>query len=195
MGAFSSNVHVGAVGGHLHVGATRGWCWVYDHPDARNDVDGNVMALTSVERSRRFRSRHPDRTKASAKRRYASEHGKAVRHAYDASERGKALRRAIAVSGRGKALRRAGSLRYKYGIEEADYRRMWGEQEGCCALCCRPLSGIVHVDHDHRSGKIRGLLHLKCNAAMGMLDRDLMRLRLAATYLDKHTPVEAVILT
>lgn len=56
-------------------------------------------------------------------------------------------------------------LRRTYGITEADYLALLKHQGGGCAICSRkPAPGKnLHVDHDHRSGLVRGLLCLTCN--------------------------------
>lgn len=59
---------------------------------------------------------------------------------------------------------RAAYLKSKYGITEADYEGMLGEQNGVCAICLRPPKKIrLAIDHNHASGKIRGLLCKRCN--------------------------------
>jgi hypothetical protein len=53
----------------------------------------------------------------------------------------------------------------KYGIELDDVKRMEAEQDFCCAICGerKPLS----IDHNHATGKVRGLLCCGCNAGLG----------------------------
>ena len=56
-------------------------------------------------------------------------------------------------------------VRY-YGISVADYRAMFEKQDGKCAICKRhqsELSKKLSVDHDHKTGKVRGLLCSHCN--------------------------------
>lgn len=43
----------------------------------------------------------------------------------------------------------------------------------------------LHVDHDHVSGKMRGLLCQKCNHGIGLMGEDPDRLRRAARYLEE----------
>jgi hypothetical protein len=53
-----------------------------------------------------------------------------------------------------------------YGLGRDDYYAILGEQEGRCAVCCGPSgreSGYFDVDHDHATGKVRGLLCNSCN--------------------------------
>ena len=83
------------------------------------------------------------------------------------------------------AVMRAAHLKRKYGITPEDYERRLAQQGGGCAVCGRaPKAGkSLHVDHDHETGYVRGLLCFKCNAALGQLDDDLERIERALTYV------------
>ncbi|HVM39239.1 MAG TPA: endonuclease VII domain-containing protein [Acidimicrobiia bacterium] len=80
---------------------------------------------------------------------------------------------------------REGHLRRKYGITQADYERMLADQGGGCAICGDPPpeSVSLHVDHDHESGAIRGLLCVRCNNALGLLREESGVLALVEHYL------------
>jgi hypothetical protein len=72
---------------------------------------------------------------------------------------------------------RDNDLRREFGITLADYDRMLAAQHGVCASCSRPPSGnknnsVLHVDHDHETGDVRGLLCGDCNRALGILRDD-----------------------
>ena len=57
-------------------------------------------------------------------------------------------------------------LRHKYGITEADYNRQLKEQDYSCAICKKLASNFkkrLAVDHNHKTGKARGLLCFYCN--------------------------------
>lgn len=65
----------------------------------------------------------------------------------------------------------------KYGITPAEYAAMLAVQQGVCAICEQPeLSSIkgtprsLSVDHDHATGRIRGLLCTRCNSMLGYLE-------------------------
>ena len=62
-------------------------------------------------------------------------------------------------------------LRKLYGITVADYEQMLLNQGGVCAICgkinTRQLK--LAVDHNHKTGKIRGLLCDRCNRGIGLL--------------------------
>lgn len=68
---------------------------------------------------------------------------------------------------RNKAAKWAYNLRDNYGITAEDYLLLWTYQGGVCYLC--HTEGDLVVDHCHTTGRVRGLLHGKCNSALGML--------------------------
>lgn len=68
-------------------------------------------------------------------------------------------------------------LKRNFGLSIADFDRMLEKQGGVCAICGRkpPFGRIKNlaVDHDHKTGKIRGLLCNKCNSFLGYVRDDL----------------------
>jgi hypothetical protein len=82
------------------------------------------------------------------------------------------------------SMRRAG-LR-KYGLTEAHYTTMLERQGGGCAICgtkdC-PSGVRLAVDHDHSTGKVRGILCSPCNTAIGKLRDDTSLMQRAIQYL------------
>ena len=92
--------------------------------------------------------------------------------------------------GRGSATR---YLLRKYGITQADYNALLAKQKGGCAICGRKPSARIslHVDHDHRTKRIRGLLCFRCNNAIGDFGDNPELIRHAAAYLYAlHRPPE-----
>lgn len=79
-------------------------------------------------------------------------------------------------------------LRSKYGISSDDRDKMLADQKGCCAICkvSEPSGYNWHVDHDHVTGKVRGLLCSKCNQGLGLFDEKTSNLEEAIKYLRKH---------
>lgn len=65
------------------------------------------------------------------------------------------------------------------------YDEMWIEQIGLCPICYKTLPNDYSsaIDHNHTTGKIRGLLHSNCNSALGMLDDRSFNALQAAVYL------------
>lgn len=64
-------------------------------------------------------------------------------------------------------------LRRKYGITLEDYATLFKGQKGKCAICGnKPKKQSLHVDHDHKSGRVRGLLCFRCNYGFGFFRYD-----------------------
>jgi len=83
-------------------------------------------------------------------------------------------------------VQRRAELKRLYGITLEDYVEMFDNQNGVCAICfqeCKTKNSLS-VDHDHITGKVRGLLCNACNRAIGMLGDNAENLRRAADYLD-----------
>lgn len=75
----------------------------------------------------------------------------------------------------------------KYNLTPGMFNTMLEEQDGGCAICGRESQkGNLHVDHDHDTGKVRGLLCRNCNLALGLMDDDRRRLGAAIRYLTEH---------
>jgi hypothetical protein len=72
-------------------------------------------------------------------------------------------------------------LRHRYGISGADEQAMIAIQRSLCAICCNGKA--EHIDHDHETGRVRGVLCPGCNSGMGQLRDDPAALRRAADYL------------
>jgi hypothetical protein len=76
----------------------------------------------------------------------------------------------------------------RYGLSKEDIDRLRVEQGSRCAICCTPFelskkTGGFHIDHNHTSGAVRGLLCPLCNLALGMFGDDKQRIGLAIAYL------------
>lgn len=99
-------------------------------------------------------------------------------------------RRSPAARQRYTVARRRHLLRTKYGLTADDLVRMLEAQGGQCAICHRSASAESYgkpkqfaVDHDHKTGRVRGLLCDWCNRGIGFLGEDPDRLIAAAEYL------------
>lgn len=98
-------------------------------------------------------------------------------------ERARAGKRA--ANARRRDLNREDHLRRAFGFSTAEYEAMLAQQGGGCAICRRPPDEArsLHVDHDHGSGQVRGLLCFSCNAGPGQFREDPQRLLEAVAYL------------
>jgi hypothetical protein len=89
-------------------------------------------------------------------------------------------------------------VRRKYGLSMQFLEAMLVRQAGSCAICSKPWQECstakrvqhevvflqyLYVDHDHESGRVRGLLCNACNTAIGLLEEDRARIRAALAYL------------
>jgi Recombination endonuclease VII len=122
------------------------------------------MAFTRAEISARYRERHPDKAKATQ---------------VASNEKRKGTR---------KEYRRYRTVK-KYGITQTEYDAMLEAQNGACFICGSPhgdprhSAGIFHIDHCHRSGKVRSLLCAKCNLAVGHIENHPGGIVAIASYL------------
>lgn len=82
------------------------------------------------------------------------------------------------------------TLRKRYGISPELYEELLLKQEGRCAICGSNNPGgrfkYFNVDHNHSTGKIRGLLCLYCNTGLGKFGDNTTFLRKAVEYLEEN---------
>lgn len=79
-----------------------------------------------------------------------------------------------------------------YSISVEQYDRMLAEQSGHCAICnsVEPGGkGAWHIDHDHATGKVRGLLCNRCNAGLGYFRDNMANLERAIAYLEVSSAI------
>ena len=89
---------------------------------------------------------------------------------------------------------RAGQVK-RYGLTLDDFDAKFEAQSGTCAMCGAALRkhgerenmrGVAHIDHDHATGRVRGLICVSCNHFIGHIEKH-NRGELAAAYLAKHS--------
>lgn len=69
-------------------------------------------------------------------------------------------------------------MKLKYNEIKQTRERILLQQEGCCALCQHPIVDDAVLDHDHKTGKIRRVLHRGCNALLGKIENNMPRNRI-----------------
>lgn len=114
---------------------------------------------------------------------------------YEANrEKIRAESRAYGQTPEGRREAREYNLKRLYGLTVAEFDEMANRQGGKCLICCRPPGGVrpLVVDHDHATGKIRGLLCNKCNAGIGQFEDAPERLISASEYLKEHMSLVSV---
>lgn len=93
---------------------------------------------------------------------------------------------------------RRGALDRKYGVSVEGYAALLATQAGCCAICgaieshkrngksCR-----LAVDHNHKTGRVRGLLCVNCNRLVGIIESRSGLLAKAEIYVKRYSDSEA----
>lgn len=83
---------------------------------------------------------------------------------------------------------RASQRKCMYGITAEDFASLLRKQRGVCAICNQSCSTgrQLAVDHDHATGKVRGLLCSRCNRGLGHFKDDVLQLQAALAYLLEH---------
>jgi len=77
-------------------------------------------------------------------------------------------------------------LMHSYGITVEEYDEMFITQDERCLICNNKSKKRLSVDHDHNTGKVRGLLCSKCNTGIGMFGDDYHLVLRASEYLKEH---------
>ncbi len=83
-------------------------------------------------------------------------------------------------------------IQRRFGITQEQYEAILKKQDGLCAICSKPQGSGTNqdkrlaVDHDHKTGKIRGLLCTNCNPGLGFFKDDIVFLKRAIEYLERQ---------
>lgn len=81
----------------------------------------------------------------------------------------------------------------RYKISRDQFNAAWKLQKGQCAICSKKLGRHTsknprcHIDHNHRTAQVRGLLCRSCNTAIGLFADSISSLRRAILYLERPT--------
>ena len=84
---------------------------------------------------------------------------------------------------------RSRNLKLKYGMTTSDWSTLFAAQGESCAICKSPKPGNKlgwSTDHDHLTGKVRGILCRSCNLMLGNAEDNAERMQLAVAYLKRH---------
>jgi hypothetical protein len=110
----------------------------------------------------------------------------------DVQERDRRYKREWARTNYNPQAGRNKNLQNNYGISIAEFNQLFESQGGKCAVCENTLevkgkgAFTAHVDHDHKTGKVRGLLCQSCNFVLGHGRDDVNILVKAINYLLKN---------
>lgn len=126
-------------------------------------------------RMKRFRKAHPG---------YETPYTKARRKADPEHDRELRRRAKNKIRPSGLTVEKHRQLQAKYGIDDIDYVAMLTVVPGCAICGGKPRSGrALHVDHDHRTGRVRGLLCDMCNTGLAGFRDSPRLLAMAIDYL------------
>lgn len=148
--------------------------WKKNHPEKNREYYRKNYAIHREERNKRslkYHYDHPEQIKKNFQK-WMSSH----------REERKLYQRKNWLSHR-----KDSYLKRKYGISNLAYLKLLNEQNCQCAICGIPqieLKESLHVDHDHDTGIVRGLLCRRCNAMLGMADDSIERFQKAIEYLE-----------
>lgn len=76
-------------------------------------------------------------------------------------------------------------VKKEYGLSQIEVEEMLAKQNFECEICKASIKTKYHIDHCHKTGKVRSLLCSKCNQAIGLLDEDQSKIQNAADYLKR----------
>jgi hypothetical protein len=142
--------------------------------------------MTSAEKSRRYREKHPDRCLEKGRKWYREKYA-----AYSVKNRKKLNEQSKKWALEHPEKKKAAALRYRnahkeevnerrrqlrYGLRPGQFMEMLQSQRGLCAICKKTMT-TPHVDHCHQTGRVRGLLCHPCNVGIGCFrdSRDLLK--------------------
>ena len=77
---------------------------------------------------------------------------------------------------------RKSNLKMRYGLQQNEFLQISKKQKGKCLICKKKTKRLC-IDHNHKTGKVRGLLCQNCNAALGMVDENVVILKDMIRYL------------
>lgn len=148
--------------------------WVLENPEKHR------------ESSRRSVERRREKIRETARMKYAADPEAVRRKKRDWYHRNPGQRRLVARKyyATNPGNQRAATLKYQYGVTREAFAAMLIAQSGRCASCGEAFHKTPHVDHNHVTGTVRGLLCSPCNTGIGHFRDSTDRLRMAIVYLE-----------
>ncbi len=79
----------------------------------------------------------------------------------------------------------------KYNLTEKSYAKLLCSQDNSCAICTANLESLnsrqVHIDHNHSTGRVRGILCNKCNQGLGLFNESILLFKKAVYYMGQES--------
>jgi hypothetical protein len=130
------------------------------------------QAYNATPKIKAYQKAYKKAHKEEEKAYYANQEGKARQKARNARPEAKATHKAycnnLENKTKFKKYQRVHRMK-KYGLTPEQYNEMLIKQNNCCAICGRnqsELKQVLAVDHNHKTGKVRGLVCFKCNSGV-----------------------------
>lgn len=158
----------------------------------RDGVRNNCRAC-AVRKSTEWARLNPDRTK-DRKKRWTENNRESVRkssrerYARDAVKRRASAQQRRATP-EGKETRRWEWIKRKYGLSKDQWNALFDSQGQRCGCCSTSEPGHKrgwHVDHNHTTGQVRGIVCGNCNTMLGCAKESPDNLLAGIAYLDRH---------
>ena len=152
-----------------------------------------MARLTDAERQARYRAKHPEKIKE-----YRAQNADLIKESnkqYREKNKWKITEAYLKYRTSEKYLRtRINShLKRTYGITYVEYQELLDAQGGVCKICktLKPRKSAtdltpLFVDHNHTTGKVRGLLCSKCNSGLGMFEDNIDYFVEAINYIKEN---------
>jgi hypothetical protein len=107
---------------------------------------------------------------------------------YKAKDKSEAVGRVQDWRRKNPAKVRNSHLKRMYGLDQDKYEQLLAVQNGGCWICHRPPDDRpLCVDHDHKSGGVRGLLCITCNTGLGGFKDSIQLMERAILYLSRYS--------
>jgi hypothetical protein len=81
-------------------------------------------------------------------------------------------------------------IKKEYGLSEQEVKNMLFVQKNLCQICELDITKNYHIDHCHKTNKVRSLLCQKCNQAIGLLKESEYLFDKATQYIRQHNEIE-----
>jgi hypothetical protein len=108
---------------------------------------------------------------------------KAYQKKYYQANKDKIIDRAVQFRKDNPHVQNMSRIKNTYGLTQEEYFRLLEESNGTCPICTRWFGKKLVIDHDHTTGKVRGLICASCNKGLGHFFERIESLQEAIRYL------------
>jgi hypothetical protein len=156
------------------------------HKDSRNKYGVQQYCKTCrAAMDQAYKATHREQANAAQRANYAKNISarRAYNHAYKEAHRAELNAAALANYHANKTRWWARAVKTKYGITLEEVNQIRQQQNNACGICGAEFDKSPRIDHDHVTGKVRGLLCHMCNVGLGAFQDNPFSLSAAIAYL------------